>query len=409
MRKLLVLRGAPGVGKTLWTNENRLLIYTLSYDNIRMLYQSPIQTIYGKEAISPKKNQTADEALISILEERMKSGEFTVIDGINSKSKTIAIYQALAVKYRYQMYIIDFTQVPIKTAKYWNIHRSRRKQVREGIIDEIYKDFENEKLPHNLNIIKPSELNKVYEAPIDLSGYKKVHHIGDVHGCYNVLSGAIKANGNLRDDEFYIFLGDYTDKGTKNLDVMKFLLSIKNNHNVVFCEGNHERWMWNWANEINEYTPEFEERTLPQISSLNKKDVRRLYRNMKECYWYKFYDKNVINTHGGIATLPEHIDYISTEQLIHGVGFYSDLPCIANTFANTTTKNTYQVFGHRNPDLLEVNPGNRTFYLEGAVDSGGHLRWLTLNKDGFHEKEYENLFGASSHGCGMSRAILSRA
>lgn len=390
MRKLLVLRGAPGSGKTLWTNENRLLIYTLSYDNIRMLYQSPIQTIYGKEAISPRNNQNADDMLFSVLEERMKSGEFTVIDGINNKAKTISKYQALATKYRYQMYIIDFTQVPIETAKYHNVNRSRRKQVRECVIDNIYYDFEHEKLSDKLNIIKPDELNQIYESPVDLSAYNKIHHIGDIHACHKVLMEALNDNGNLRSDEFYIFLGDYTDKGTKNLEVMNFLLSVKNKPNVILLEGNHEEMVWNWANGIKKYSPDFEENTLPQISSLKKKEVRKLYRSMKECFWYKFHDKQVINTHGGLATLPEHIDYLSTFQLLHGIGYYFDLPCIANTFETTTSLNTYQTFGHRNPELLDIDSGKRSFFMEGGVDYGGDLRWLTLDKAGFHEKKYKN-------------------
>ena len=390
MRKLLVLRGAPGAGKTTWIKDKKLVPYTLSFDNIRMLYQSPIQTIYGKESIGQRSNTQAYETLFKILEERMKNGDFTVIDCVNSKREHISTYQELAIKYRYKMYIIDFTTVPVAIAKTRNIHRTSRKRVPDSVVDNAYLEFKAEKLPEKIVTIRPDDLDKIYEKSVDLSNYKKIHHIGDIHGCYNVLKKALADNGNLREDEFYIFLGDYTDKGPRNDEVMEFLLSIKDSPNVVLCEGNHERWIWNWSNGTEDYSDEFEKFTLPQIKGFNKKKVRKLYQTLRECYLYQYHEKMVLNTHGGLATIPEHLDYISGYQMIHGVGLYIDLPCIARTFADTTQDNCYEVFGHRNPGRLPMNSEKRVFFLENSVDSGGSLRWLILDDKGFHEKEYSN-------------------
>lgn len=391
MRKLLILRGAPGSGKTTWIKDKKLVPYTLSFDNICMLYQSPIQTIYGRESTGQKSNATAYDTLFMILEKRMKNGEFTVIDCVNSKRSQIFKFQDLALKYRYKMYVVDFTSVPISVAKSRNVYRTARKRVPDSIVENAYNEFHEEPLPKHITIIKPEGLDIIYEKPEDLSGYKKIHHIGDIHGCDEVLERAMLDNGNLNKDEFYIFLGDYTDKGPKSDKVLKFLLSIRNKPNAVFCEGNHEQWVWNWSNGIENYSVEFIKNTLHQIDSMNKKDIRKLYRKLKECYLYTYRGKTVVNTHGGIATVPEHIDYISGHQMIHGVGFYIDLPRISKTFAYTMPSNWYEVFGHRNPGNLPMNSGNRAYFLENGVDVGGTLRWLTLDKDGFHEKEYENV------------------
>lgn len=62
----------------------------------------------------------------------------------------------------------------------------------------------------------------LYQMP-NLSKYKKIHHIGDLQGCYSVLKEYIKT---IKEDEFYIFLGDYINRGIENGKVIKFLLKF---------------------------------------------------------------------------------------------------------------------------------------------------------------------------------------
>ena len=57
MRILLLLRGAPGCGKSTWVEENGLNGYTLSADSIRLLYQSPVMRADGTEGISPAEDE----------------------------------------------------------------------------------------------------------------------------------------------------------------------------------------------------------------------------------------------------------------------------------------------------------------------------------------------------------------
>ena len=42
MRTLLLLRGAPGSGKSTWIRENNLEQYTLEVDSFRQLISNPI-------------------------------------------------------------------------------------------------------------------------------------------------------------------------------------------------------------------------------------------------------------------------------------------------------------------------------------------------------------------------------
>lgn len=388
MRLLLILRGAPGSGKTTWINENHLTSYTLSMDNIRMLFRSPIQTIYGKESICRKKDSLVMNTMLMILEERMKNGELTIIDAVNDKASDINQYQTLALKHRYKTYVVDFTDIPIKVAKTRNQNRSSRKRVPDHIIDQIYKNFEEQKIKAEL--IKPNSLHKIWTKPVNLNKYRKIHHIGDIHGCMNALNKAIKDNGGIKKNEFYIFLGDFTDRGPASDQVIGYLKCLKDYPNVVFCEGNHEKWIWNWANNIEEYSPEFKENTLPVIQKkFDKKDIRKFYRNLKECFYYTYRGKEVFASHGGIATIPEILEKIPSEQYIRGVGLYLDIEQIAKSFSEKTKPNQMEVFGHRNPKAVEMKLNNKVFCLEGQVEEEGALRWLTIDGDKIIEKKYK--------------------
>lgn len=52
MRTLIILRGAPGCGKTTWIKENGLKPYALSADDLRLLCQSPVLQVDGTTGIS---------------------------------------------------------------------------------------------------------------------------------------------------------------------------------------------------------------------------------------------------------------------------------------------------------------------------------------------------------------------
>jgi len=52
MRVLLLLRGSAGCGKSTWIEKNGLKPYTLSADEIRLMYASPTLNVCGEECIS---------------------------------------------------------------------------------------------------------------------------------------------------------------------------------------------------------------------------------------------------------------------------------------------------------------------------------------------------------------------
>ncbi|MCM1186674.1 MAG: AAA family ATPase [Lachnoclostridium sp.] len=392
MRILLLLRGSAGCGKSTWIEKNGLKPYTLAADDIRLLCQSPVMQIDGTEAISNTNDNVAWKILFNLLEVRMQKGEFTVIDATNSKTSEMNRYKEMCNTYRYRIYCVDFTDIPIEEVKRRNANREALKRVPDEAIDKMYSRFATQKIPSGIKVIKPDELDAIWLKMFDLSEYKRIHHIGDIHGCNTVLQKYLADNGGMKEDEFYIFTGDYIDRGLENVEVVKFLISVKDRKNVLMLEGNHERWLWSYANDCVGKSKEFELITRPQLeeAKIDKKEIRQLYRKFGQCAYYKYGNNVYLVTHAGLSTMPKNLSFVATDQMIRGVGGYNDFEKIAETFVNTTPDNIYQIHGHRNTKRVPVKVNERVFNLEGHVEFGGELRCVQVAQDGIHVIEIQN-------------------
>ncbi len=382
MRVLLLLRGSAGCGKSTWIEQNGLKPYTLSADDIRMMCSSPVLNVDGKEEINQNNDTVVWSTLFKLLELRMQNGEFTVIDATNSKTSEMNRYKELCSSYKYRIYCVDFTDIPIEVTKERNLRRVEMKQVPESAIDKMYARFQTQKIPSGITVIKPDELEKVWMRGIDLSEYNKVHVIGDIHGCNTALQTYL--GGEIKEDEFYIFTGDYVDRGLENAEVVQFLLSIYEKKNVCLLEGNHERWLWIWSNDGVSKSKEFEFVTKTQLENarVKKKDVRQLYRRIGQCAYFSYGENVYLVTHAGLSTIPDNLTFVSTAQMVKGVGSYNDFEAVEKAFDKNTAQNCYQIHGHRNTKQLPVRASERCFNLEGRVEFGGCLRCVDLHRDG---------------------------
>ena len=72
MRTLVVLRGAPGSGKSTWVEKWGLKPYTLCADTIRELFESPVMDDErGIMQVSQKNDRDVWRLLFDLLEQRM--------------------------------------------------------------------------------------------------------------------------------------------------------------------------------------------------------------------------------------------------------------------------------------------------------------------------------------------------
>ena len=111
--------------------------------------------------------------------------------------------------------------------------RSEDKWVPEEAIRNIYARFATQPVPSRIDVIKPNELYKILEKPIDLSQYKKIVFVGDIHGCYQPIQEYF-TKFPYDEKTLYVFVGDYLDRGIQNEEVLQFLIRNTNKKNFLF-------------------------------------------------------------------------------------------------------------------------------------------------------------------------------
>lgn len=393
MRAMLLFRGAPGCGKSTKIKELGLENYALSADNIRLLIQSPAMTVDGSYIIAMNDEKTVWSILFDALEARMKRGEFVVIDATNSKTSDMQKYKQLSDTYRYRMYLIDMTNIPMEECKRRNANRlPEYKRVPEHVIENQYARFASQQIPSGIKVLDDNEdyIKQMSFDKIDFSHYRKIHHIGDIHGCYTVLKNYMDENYN--EEDLFIFTGDYIDRGIENKEVLEYLFKCSSQKNFIFLEGNHEQQLRDWSNDMYDNLTKGFKDTLPQIEGgkVSKKEARKFCRNLRQFAYYTYGNKVVMVTHGGVPRILENTLFMPTVDMIRGVGAYEEALTVDLSFETNMPENYYQIHGHRNIEDLPVQVSSRCFNLEGQVEVGGHLRVVTLDETGFKTYEIAN-------------------
>lgn len=396
MRKLILLRGLPGCGKSTFVREQGLEPYTLSADTLRMQYASPILEASGAWRISPEHDRDVWAKLFELLRARMSRGELIVIDATHTHPRSFSNYQALVREHRYQTLCVDF-ETDLETCQERNQSREPWKIVPPLEMERMAQNLQRSKLPNWITSIAPQDLEATLTiTPTDVSQYAAINHIGDIQGCFTPLAEYFETYG-MNDDELYIFVGDYLDRGTQNAEVMNWLLENYHRPNFVFLEGNHEAHLRNWTQGSVARSRQFTLATKPELEAANisPKKVHGFLYKLREVYYYTFHGRTVIITHGGLSTLPDRLSLVSSRQLIRGAGVYEEADIADANFAATTPTNTYQVHGHRNRYSSPTQVNERCFNLEGKVEFGGELRTVRLTPDGFEERSIASTIDAS--------------
>lgn len=160
MKTLLILRGAPGCGKSTFIQNNNLKNNTLCADDIRLAYMRSNGDDFT--TISQKYNGKVWNLLHKELELRMQFGVSVVVDATHSKNEELKLYKKLADEYGYTLVCIDFSTLPIEECKRRNAGREPLRQVPNEVIDRMYNNFANNTLPEWIKVIKEDELNEYF-------------------------------------------------------------------------------------------------------------------------------------------------------------------------------------------------------------------------------------------------------
>ena len=396
MRTLIMMRGAPGSGKSTLIRTLGLEHYTLSSDDIRLLYGAPRMDDRGQFVISAHNDSIVWPEFYKVLEHRMKQGELIIVDATHTQGREMNGYLSLAKRYRYRLGCIDLSSIPYEQVLRQNQQRPPLRVVPEAAVKRLYERCAEHSIPHQFRVFRWKEddshiqaINDWLSIPIaDLSAYKNIHHIGDIQGCATVLKNFLPPT--IPEDEFFIFIGDICDRGLENGEALLLLLDLIKKPNVRVLYGNHEHHIEQWCNKEEIRSKEVLERSIPQWieAGLTPQMLKPFVEKLCDIFVYSYQEKKVLVTHAGLSTVPERLEFLSASTCHEGVGKYSTH--IGELFSKQAPLGWYQVHGHRNQFLKDTMSSERSFVLEGGVEFGGDLRILTLDAEGFASIDLPN-------------------
>ena len=108
MRKIFLLRGAPGSGKSSFIARHHLQPYAISRDEIRLLLAD--LTVYYEEStdqlhqVIPRHVTVRTEQMVdNLVQHKMAYGETIIVDGTHITPDKIEHFRPWVEKYRYEL------------------------------------------------------------------------------------------------------------------------------------------------------------------------------------------------------------------------------------------------------------------------------------------------------------------
>lgn len=193
------------------------------------------------------------------------------------------------------------------------------------------------KLKNKISKIKEKEIftdNNI----IFLTGSRKAIFIGDLHGDFKALCSILK---KIKKDEYLVFLGDYTDRGENQIEVINTALKLKEEYpdKVFLLRGNHE------SIEMNEFYGFTQ--VLQQKFPDDYQDIYQKYLEFYKVLPSVLITENkIIATHGGIPHKPASglLDLNSDWEKLYQIRWNDPSPSISGFAPNIRGEGT-KIFG----------------------------------------------------------------
>lgn len=422
MNIITMLSGIMGTGKSTFIKENNLEEYTISTDDIRLILGQPRHTVDSDGNVRKHMANIDDKKVFEIfyetIESRMMRGEYIVLDAMNVSSKSQNYIKKLAKKHKYRVNLVDIQgNMRIEQILEQNKNRVEYKVIPDDVIKQKYnKRYSDYKERGRINLGGINLIDKekfketFFWSTKDLNNYDKVFVIGDIHGCYTALKEGL---GEIKDNYYYIFLGDFFDRGVENKEVFLFIKELMNKDNAVFLIGNHEEHLINFTKREkgDSYfiAKGFLKNTVPEILSggdISIKDMSRFAKKLQVFFAFEYNGQKYICSHGGI--LPEQyngqeypefknglydITREPSKDIIFGIGGYNfdiDYHFDRKQLERPRENRVIQFHGHRNSFHVEPYAYEYCYNLEDNVEMGGYLRIAEITKNGLKINKIKN-------------------
>ena len=409
MRRMLLLRGAPGSGKTTFASAHGHTELTVSFDAFRELVYPRAVALDGKRSLLGGAEKTIAAMAHKAAEHRMVCGATVIVDATNLTARTQGEWAILAQKYGYTIGLID-CQVGISDDELRRRNETRgvRKLDPESLETMLTRARDNARHPDVVEVTETS-LNDFFALPdASLGSPARVAVVGDVHSCPAALKQALS---DLDDETVVVFAGDLFDGGPDAADVYRQITNLDPDR-VVLVEGNHDTLMRRLASGAIACPPAETAVSHNQILGLahTDADILALLDRAVPLARFTCGGQDYLVTHGGITqtaytrlNLPSATDatidgrHIVDRELILGTSDRSDIYRGKSTYRpvdnELSINGIIQLHGHRNthPNRQAGPTGDDSVVnLEADVENGGRLRMALITPTGLEVREYSN-------------------
>lgn len=404
--------GSPASGKSTFIKEHDLEDYTIVADKVRTLfgnYNLALDTSekLHKHEINQNNEHLVWDTIYQAVERRMQNGETTFVDSTMLYRGAFRQFNKLRIKYRYKVYLVDFMSYQAK--KYGSMNalidefvkrdsNRTRKVGREVITRYVNRWYAHRKqIPQWVKVLDPKEciarleetLNTI-EYPDFSDKFDCIKIIGDVHGEYDGLNEVF---ANHKRGTAYVFCGDLLDRGTKNLETLKFANSLKGN-NIFFLRGNHEQRIEEYLTTGN-FSGQFGRITYPTLLDEvgSKDDLDELLSNytkqLEDYLAFSFNGKKYLVSHAGIEPVAMDMPLHLLNENVFTLGINlkeTNSPYdrdVDRTYAKATVNAenpVEQIHGHRN--VFEYKPDDNNNIINLCNDDFVPYYELKLAKNG---------------------------
>ncbi|MFK3588298.1 AAA family ATPase [Lactobacillus sp. 23-2] len=187
MRKLFLLRGAPGSGKSSFIARHHLMPYAISGDEIRLLL-ADLTVYYDKktdvlhQVIPRHVTDQTKRMKDNLVEHKMSYGETVIVDGTHIVPSEIDHYKKWCEKYHYECYVVDLMQKQtLEGLLKRNQVRMQYDWVKPEVIAMMYNSYmAHPEVPDWVKGIKPNQMeHALLQRENNLDRYSHVIAIPD--------------------------------------------------------------------------------------------------------------------------------------------------------------------------------------------------------------------------------------
>ena len=445
MRKLFLMYGAPASGKSFILNKLQVKDYTIEVDKVRQLYTNPQDYLIKNDndyqmtsATDGRCDHQVWDTVYDMLDMRMKRGQTTFVDATHLFKRAFSMYNKLRNKYGYKVYLIDCMNPYLEIAKLKaldsqetrdyivtrlvdnNFSRRNVDQVSREVlykyVDRYLSSDKYNKVPqwvHKLPVELAMKKSHIKLQKLDLTNinkalgdyklqdndymnkFNRIQVIGDVHGDYDALKQVF---ANHQKGDAYVFVGDYLDRGTKNVEVFNFITNVLKGNNLFFLEGNHETHWQAWETNQKKAGQFGIVTLIDLLKHFGKEQVDDLiynfYHDIKDYLYFNYYGKRYFISHAGIdyttwVNYKDRLDLMNADNCYMGLGTVSNRDPYQHdvdmAWKNEAPADFINVHGHRN-NFNHYQVGNSY-----NLTDDNNFRWITITPDGIEKHEIQRI------------------